>query len=312
MAGRLGVSVSAGNSLPLALERVKHAEALGIESIWVNQLPAARDTPSVLAAFALATGRIGLGTLVLPIYTRHPTAMAQMALTIDELCGGRFQLGIGVSHKLTVERMWGLQLIKPVEAMREYVGIVRSLVAEGVVSTKGTYFTARTAYEAPRREAMLIHISALSPRMLELAGELADGVALWMCAPDYIRDVVVPRVRAGREKAGKSLVGFDVIASVPVCLTTDRLAGLEAFRQTTTFYASLPYYRRVLDQTFRDMSDFPNDRILASLAGIGSEVEIREAVKRYRQAGTTLPVVAPFAAHPAAANHETTVEVLTA
>jgi len=119
MAHRLGVSFDAGSSLAPAIERAKVAEHLGYDSIWASQLPPARDTPLVLASYAAATSRIGLGTAVMPIYTRHPTAMAQMALTLDEISGGRFRLGIGVSHQVTVESMWGLRLVHPVEAMRE-------------------------------------------------------------------------------------------------------------------------------------------------------------------------------------------------
>src|SRR5947209_4294343 len=180
-----------------------------------RQLPPARDTPLVLAAYAAATERIGLGTAVLPIYTRHPTALAQMALTLDEISGGRFRLGIGVSHQVTVESMWGLRLVHPVEAMREYAGIVRSLITTGTVNFEGEQFTARGGYTAPRREDLPIIISALSQRMLELAGEIADGVSLWMCAPRYIEEVVIPHVARGREKAGKSMDGFEVEAAVP-------------------------------------------------------------------------------------------------
>jgi alkanesulfonate monooxygenase SsuD/methylene tetrahydromethanopterin reductase-like flavin-dependent oxidoreductase (luciferase family) len=248
----------------------------------------------------------------LPIYTRHPTAMAQMALTLDEISGGRFRLGIGVSHQVTVESMWGLRLVHPVEAMREYAGIVRSLITAGSVSEAGEQFTAYTAYTAPRRADLPILISALSPRMLELAGEIADGVSLWMCAPDYIRDVVVPTVRKGREKAGKTLEGFEVEAAVPVCLTTDRAAGLAVFRATAERYASLPFYRKVLDKTFPDMSDTPDDRILGTLAGIGDGAELRATIDRYRAAGTTLPVVGPFGGHDGAAGFEATLEALAA
>src|SRR5438270_7116133 len=108
MGGKLAVSNDAGRSLPQSIERARLAERLGFDSIWSSQLPPSRDTPLVLAAYAGATSRIGLGTSVLPIYTRHPTAMAQMALSLDELSSGRFLLGIGVSHKVTVEDMWGL------------------------------------------------------------------------------------------------------------------------------------------------------------------------------------------------------------
>jgi F420-dependent oxidoreductase-like protein len=285
---------------------------LGFDSIWASQLPPARDTPLVLASYAAATQRIGLGTAILPIYTRHPTAMAQMALTLDEISGGRFRLGIGVSHQVTVESMWGLRLVHPVEAMREYAGIVRSLVTTGSVGAVGEHFTAHTAYTAPRRADLPILISALSPRMLELAGEIADGVSLWMCAPDYIRDVVVPAVRRGREKAGRSLEGFEVEAAVPVCVTTDRAAGLAGFRATAERYASLPFYRKVLDRTFPDMSDSPNDRILGALAGIGDVGEVRATIERYREAGATLPVIGPFGGHEGAAGFQPTLEALAA
>jgi F420-dependent oxidoreductase-like protein len=310
MVAPLGVGYDAGSLLASAIERAKFADKLGYDSIWASQLPPSRDTPLVLATYAAATQRIGLGTAVMPIYTRHPTAMAQMALTLDEISGGRFRLGIGVSHQVTVESMWGLRLVHPVEAMREYAGIVRSLVTTGSVSVDGEHFTAHTAYTAPRREDLPIIISALSPRMLELAGEIADGVSLWMCAPDYIRDVVVPTVRKGREKAGKTLDGYEIEAAVPVCVTTDRAAGLAAFRKTAVRYASLPFYRKVLDTTFPDMSDSPDDRILGALAGIGDIAEVRATIERYREAGTTLPVVMPFTGHEGAARFESTLEAL--
>ena len=310
MAPRLGVSYDAGSSLAPAIERARLADHLGYDSIWSSQLPPSRDTPLVLCTYAAATQRIGLGTAVMPIYTRHPTAMAQMALTLDEISGGRFRLGIGVSHQVTVESMWGLRLVHPVEAMREYAGIVRSLITTGSVSVDGEHFSAHTAYTAPRREELPIIISALSPRMLELAGELGDGVSLWMCAPDYIADVVVPAVRKGREKVGKTLEGFEVEAAVPVCITTDRDAALAVFRKTSERYASLPFYRKVLDKTFPDMSDSPNDRILGTLAAIGDLAEVRATIDRYRDAGTTLPLVMPFAGHEAATGFEKTLEAL--
>lgn len=285
------MSVVPGSNLANALERVRRAEQLGYDSVWLNQLPASRDSLLVLAAYAQATTRIGFGTFVLPIYTRHPTAMAQGALTLDELSGGRFRLGIGVSHRVTVENLWGLRLTQPAEAMREYLTIVRALVSEGSVDVQGRHFSARGGYQPPRRADMPIVISALAPRMLELAGELADGVAFWMCAPDYIRDFCLPHLKAGRQRAGKTFDGFEVIASVPVLFTDDRAAGLDRFRKTNARYFTLPFYRAALDRAYGDrMSDEPADDILDDLAGIGDRVRVAEAFQRYREAGVTLPL----------------------
>ena len=295
----LAAAVSPGRDIPGAVQRVQRAEQLGYESVWINQLPQTREAGVVLAAYALNTSRIGLGTSVLPIYTRHPTAMAQLAQTLDELSGGRFRLGIGLSHKITVEQYWGLKLEEPVLAMREYVEILRTTFQTGASDFTGKHFSAHWQYAGARNANLPIVIAALGPRMLEQAGEIADGVALWMCSPGYIENEVVPRVRKGREKAGKSMDGFVIAASLAVCLTEDVPAALDAFRGTATVYSNLPFYRRALEGAGygEDLAAGPpTDRMLLDLGGIGDENVVRDAVRRYRDAGANLPVVGPFSA----------------
>src|SRR5881397_2811114 len=138
---RLAAFNPAVRTLDESIARAKAAEKLGYESVWTTQMPDARDAAVVLAAYAHATARVKLGTGVLPIYTRHPTAMAHMAATLDELSGGRFILGIGISHKVTVEGMWGMTIEKPVDAMREYLTIVRNSLRDGSCSFEGRHFT---------------------------------------------------------------------------------------------------------------------------------------------------------------------------
>lgn len=298
-------------TLDESISRAREAERLGYESVWVTQLPDARDAALVLQAYATATQWVRLGTAVLPIYTRHPTAMAQMAATLDEVSNGRFVLGLGVSHKVTVESMWGMKLEHPVEAMREYIAIVRDSLQNGAASRDGELFSAHWSYSAPRRGDLPIVIAALAPRMLELAGEIADGISLWMCSPAYIRDTVIPHVKAGRAKAGKTMDGFEIGAAVPVCLTTDRAAGLNVFRQTVERYASLPFYRRALDAGgFAEQLEAGSigDEMLDDLGGIGDAPRVRDAIERYRAAGTTLPCVGPFGGHAGAAGFVPTLE----
>jgi len=309
---RLAAFNPAVKSLDESIARAQTAERLGYESIWTSQLPDARDAPLVLAAYAAATKRVGLGTGVLPIYTRHPTAMAQMAATLDEMSGGRFILGIGISHKVTVESMWGMHLDSPLTAMREYLDIVRISLREGSCAYEGKYFTARWAYSAPRRPDLPVMISALNPHMLDVAGEHADGVVLWMCSPGYIRDHVVPAVTAGRRKAGKSLEGFEIVAPVPVCLTSDRAAAQAVFRKTVERYANLPYYRKMMDKSGFAAELASGDispEMLDEYAGIGDESQVRDAIRRYREAGATLPAAGPFSGHVGAAGFEKTLEV---
>jgi F420-dependent oxidoreductase-like protein len=308
---RLAAFLDAGKTLDESVARAKVAERLGFDSVWITQLPYARDAALVLAAYANATRRVGLATGVLPIYTRHPTAMVQMAATLDELSGGRFRLGLGVSHKVTVESMWGLHLEHPVEAMREYLDIVRTSLRDGGCSVDGKHFSAHWSYSGPRRTEMPVMISALSPRMLALAGERADGVVLWMCSPAYIRDHVVPTVSAARQKAGKTMEGFEIVAAISVCLTSDRPAALAVFRQTVERYANLPYYRKVMDAGAFKVelaADTVSDEMMGELAGIGDEHQVRDAIRRYREAGVTLPGAGPFGGHAGAAGFEATLE----
>ena len=308
---RLAAFNPAVRTLDESIARAKAAERLGYESIWLSQLPDARDASLVVADYAAATERVKFGMGVLPVYTRHPTAMVQMAATLAEMTGGRFILGLGVSHKVTVESMWGLHLDHPVEAMREYLTIVQTSLAEGGCAFDGTYFSARWSYSAPRTHRVPVMIAALSPRMLDLAGEMTDGVVLWMCAPTYIREHVVPIVKAARERVGKSLDGFEIVAHVPVCLTSDRSAALDAFRPTVSRYASLPFYRKVLDaagyKERLDAGDITED-LIDDFAGIGDEQQVRAAIQRFREAGLTLPAAGPFSGHKGAAGFEATLK----
>jgi len=308
---RIAAFNPAVKTLGESVARAQAAERLGYESVWVTQLPDARDASLVLAAYGAATKRVALGTGVLPIYTRHPTAMVQMAATLDEVTGGRFILGIGISHKVTVESMWGMKIEHPVEAMREYLTIVRAGLRDGSGGIDGKHFSAHWAYSAPRRADLPIMISALNPRMLELAGELADGVVLWMCSPAYIRESVIPFINVGREKADKPIKGFEVVAVVPACLTSDRAGAQEVFRETVERYSNLPYYRKMMDASgFKDEleSGRISEAMLDELGGIGDEHQVRDAVRRYREAGVTLPGIGPFGGHPGAAGHVATLE----
>jgi alkanesulfonate monooxygenase SsuD/methylene tetrahydromethanopterin reductase-like flavin-dependent oxidoreductase (luciferase family) len=156
-------------------------------------------------------------------------------------------------------------------------------------------------------------ISALNPRMLELAGEMADGVVLWMCRPHYIRDHIIPAIAAGRRTVGKTMDGFEIVAAVPVCLTSDRKAGQDVFRQTIARYASLPYYRKMMDasglKSELEAGDV-SEATLDQLAGIGDEEQVRAAVRRYQEAGVTLPGIGPFGGHQGARGFEATLEAV--
>jgi alkanesulfonate monooxygenase SsuD/methylene tetrahydromethanopterin reductase-like flavin-dependent oxidoreductase (luciferase family) len=267
---------------------------------------AERDSLAVAEAYAARTERIHVGTGVVPIYSRTPVAMAQTAATIDELSGGRMRLGVGVSHRITVENWYGQEIDKPVASMRDYVSIVRAILRgeEPPESERWRTSFRFMGYEA--RGDMPVYIAALSPGMLRLAGEIADGVILWLCNHEYVRDVVIPEVTKGREKTGRSIEGFDVVAAVPAAVTDDPEAARARLRGDLVPYFSLPFYRAMLERSGYgdDLAGFDagmqkgdseaavgaiSDRFLQTLTAIGSEDEATASIQRYKDAGATSP-----------------------
>jgi len=303
----IGAFISAGRSLDAALDRVRLAEELGFDSVFTTHI-AGRDSLSLLMAYASVTERVRLGTGVVPIFSRTPASMAQTTATIDEFSGGRMVLGIGVSHKVTVENWYGGKIEKPVTQMREYATILRAIFG-GEAPPEGRFFSTHFQFMGyAARPDLPIYIAALSPNMLRLAGEIGDGVMLWLCNPDYIRDVVVPTVSEGRERAGKSLEGFDIVPAVTVGLTDDIEGARATMRQELVTYASLPFYRAMLERSgfADDLAAFDegmqagdverakaglSDELLSSLAGLGPAEDVRAAVERYRDAGATSPSI---------------------
>jgi F420-dependent oxidoreductase-like protein len=304
----VGCFVSTGRSLEQAVERAALADELGFESVWVTQL-AGRDAFTVLAGYRMRTERIRLGTGVMPIYTRTPATMAQTAATLDELSGGRLNLGLGVSHRPVVEGWYGQTIDRPASEMREYVAIVRAIL-RGEEPPPGEKWRTgfRLAGVDPRAD-LPIYVAALSPRMLQTAGEIADGAVLWLCNPHYIRDVVVPEVSRGRERAGKSLDGFDIVAAVPAAVVDHRAEAFAAMRRDLLPYFSLPFYRAMLERSgfgadierydgaagdVEAMQAAISDDFLAVLTAVGDEDGVRACVARYLDAGATSPCLGPI------------------
>jgi F420-dependent oxidoreductase-like protein len=305
-----GCFVSTGRSIEQAVERVKLAESLGYDSVYVTQV-AGRDALTVLTIYAAATERIRLGTGVIPIYMRTPATTAATAATIDEYSGGRLTLGLGVSHRVVVEAWHGQSIDKPVAEMREYASIVRAILAGEPPPAGEKWKTQFALGGLDPRPDLPIYVAALSPGMLRLAGEIADGVILWLCNPNYIRDVVVPAVTEGREKAGKPLEGFDIVAAVPAAATggsTDE--AYAAMRRDLLPYFSLPFYRNMLERSGfeADIAGFDaaggdpeamgaaiSDDFLSVLTAVGDDDGVRAGVSRYRDAGAVSPCVGPIA-----------------
>jgi alkanesulfonate monooxygenase SsuD/methylene tetrahydromethanopterin reductase-like flavin-dependent oxidoreductase (luciferase family) len=185
--------------------------------------------------------------------------------------------------------------------MREYVAVLRGAMGEGA-SFSGKHYRAQWSLALPRRPpAPAIYLAGLSVRMLELAGEIADGAILWLCTPAYIRDVAMPALTRGRQRTGKPVEGFEIVAAVPLAVTRDRPTAHRAFRGELTRYLTLPFYRAMLEasgfgealRAFDATGETP-DALADALGAVGDEATARAQVAAYRAAGVTLPAIRPI------------------
>jgi alkanesulfonate monooxygenase SsuD/methylene tetrahydromethanopterin reductase-like flavin-dependent oxidoreductase (luciferase family) len=311
MTERLATFISPGKSLQDAIERVQLAEKLGYQAVFTTHV-GARDGLMTLAAYAGATSKIKLGTGVIPAFPRHPVALAHEAATLDEISGGRLIVGVGTSHRLTMENWYGLDMSKPLTHLKEYVSILRSIFTTGRVEHAGTYYNVNFAFMRYAARADLpIFISGLSPNTLRFAGQAADGVILWSCLPSYISKVVVPNVRTGEKDAGRTEGSCEIVAAIPSALATDVDAARGALRQEFFPYMTLPFYRKAIAGAgYQDeldafdaalgKGDMPgassaiSERLIDEFAAIGDETAVREKILEYRSAGVSLPAVGLF------------------
>jgi F420-dependent oxidoreductase-like protein len=219
---------------------------------------------------------VELTTAVVPTYPRHPHAMAQAAMTAADACGGRFTLGIGLSHQIVIETMFGMSYDKPARHMREYLAVLLPLLREGKVSYDGDQYHVHAPLERSCEPPSVV-LAALGPVMLEMAGAQADGTATWMTGPKTLADHIVPTMSKAAEAAGRPAP--KVLAALPVCLTDDPDGARAAAENVFAIYGNLPSYRAMLD---REGAAGPGD-----VAIVGDEAAITKGIQALDDAGVT-------------------------
>ncbi|MGH2710282.1 MAG: LLM class flavin-dependent oxidoreductase [Actinomycetota bacterium] len=312
---RLACFLDAGRSIEEGADRAALAESLGYESVWATHT-VTREPLQTLAAYAAKTERIGLGTGVIPLVSRHPIVAAMEAATLDEASGGRLTLGMGISHRSLVEDWYGETFDKPLARMREYSTIVRTLLDQGAVHFEGEHYSARFTFIGYKpRVGMKLFFAALAPGMLRLAAELADGIVLWMCSPKYIRETIRPTIDEVLTKKGRDPAHFDIVAAVPSSLSENLDGARDAFRRAAQPYPYLPFYRRVIEEgghadaiAAAEAGEPLPASFVEAMAGLGDADTIRAKIEEYREAGVTLPAVGPVPRHEGGAGSEETLK----
>jgi 5,10-methylenetetrahydromethanopterin reductase len=275
---RIGASIDVDRPFPAVVEQVHAYAESGLNSVWAPQV-FGYDSLSLFAALGPLVPGIALGTGVVPIYSRHPQVMAQQALTVQAVSGGRLTLGIGLSHQVVIEGLWGLSFERPARYLAEYLDALCPMLAGEVVAARGDVVTAVTyaPLEIPDAPAPPVLVAALGPAMLKLAGERTGGTVTWMTGRRTIAEHIGPTIRAAASGAGRS--SPSVVASLPVTVTTDAGRARERIDTVMAIYPTLPSYRAMLERE--------GARSAADISLVGSEDEVASAVAQLADAGVT-------------------------
>ena len=264
-------------------EQAQQAADDGFASVWLSNI-FGLDALTALAVVGNQVGGIELGSAVVPVYPRHPAVLAQQALTTAAACGGRLALGIGLSHKIVIEDMYGYSFDKPARHMREYLSVLLPLLDGQPVSFTGETLRAGITLTTPRPGRVPVLLAALAPQMLRLAGQRTDGTVLWMTGPATIRDHIVPVITKAAAEASRPAPR--VVCMLPVCVTGDPDAARARANRVLAIYGQLPSYRAMLD---REGAAGPGDVMLA-----GDEAAVAAQIQELGQAGVTDFIAAEY------------------
>lgn len=275
---RIGGLLDVDQPLPRIVAQLQRFEEAGLAHAFSSQI-FGPDALTMLAVAGSQVPRIELGTGVVPVYPRHPMMLAQQALTVQAATDNRLLLGIGLSHQVVVEGMWGMSFDKPYSYMKEYLSALMPLLRGETVSFAGERITCNAYQPVGMREvaAPPVLVAALGTAMLKLAGTVADGTLTWMTGTGTIRDHIAPTIGAAAAGAGRPAPRVGV--ALPVAVTSDVEGAKARINKELAIYPTLPSYRAMLD---KEGAESPAD-----IAFIGSEETVAAAVAELGEAGAT-------------------------
>jgi F420-dependent oxidoreductase-like protein len=287
----IGVAIR-GNKASEALEMIAQAEQLGIQAAWMTTGGARLDSITTFAAAALRTQRIKLGTSIVPTFPRHPLVMVQQTQVVAQLAPGRFRLGVGPSHRPSMEAM-GMTFTSPLGHLREYLRILKALLQTGRVDFDGTYYKAHDTITEPLDVPVMA--SALQRGSFELCGAEADGAISWICPGSYLRDVALPAMQDGAQEAGRPVP--PLIAHAPVCVHDNAEEVRAAVRQQI-MNPRLPFYQRMLIAAGYPEAEQGtwSDRMIDAVVLWGNEARVEERLHELFAWGATEVLASPVPA----------------
>jgi F420-dependent oxidoreductase-like protein len=275
---RIGVGLDTEQPWGDVMASAERLAGSGADTLWVNQI-FGWDALAVLGSVAPVAPGVRLGTAVVPVQPRHPVALAQAALAAQAASGGRLVLGVGLSHQVVVERVFGGTWDRPATFMEEYLQVLLPLLAGEQVSFAGELVRSSTfgPLVAPGVAAPPVLVAALGQRMLSIAGRLAAGTVTWMTGPATVAHHIVPTISRAASAAGRPAP--EVVVLLPVCVTDDVEGARQRAASVFAVYGNLPSYRAMLD---REGAGGPAD-----VAIVGDEDAVARVIGTVAEAGAT-------------------------
>ncbi|MBH02044.1 MAG: LLM class flavin-dependent oxidoreductase [Acidimicrobiaceae bacterium] len=315
---RLAIYLQDAHSISEAIEYTQYAESNGFEAVWQADSRLVRDAVVPMAAFAAHTEKIKIGSGVVDCWTRNPARLASTFSTLDDLAPGRIILGIGAWWDPLASKV-GIERKKPLKVMREVVTTVRALLADETVSFAGDFVQLDGVeldyvYQERRPKEVPIYIGATGMKMMELSGEIADGVVLnYLVSPEYNKRAM-EHLEIGASKAGRSIDEIDRPQLVVCSLAEDRKEALDGARLMVTQYlGQQPHIMKasgvpeeLLDEIGQVLtwpatheqveaaSKLVPDEIVQMICAAGTPDEVREKVAQYIKDGCTCPILYPL------------------
>lgn len=289
---RISLIAGLNNSSPIdsCIRDLSQAREEGFGRVWITQMPYDVDLFTVLAAAVREVPDVEVASGVVPIQNQHPMLMAQRALTLNIIADGLFTLGIGVTHRMVTEVMWGISWDRSVRRLNEYLDGLLPLLAGESADAVGELVTTRGALQIPDAPTPQVYVAALGPQMLRVTGRRTAGTITWMTGPKTLREHIGPTLRAAAAEAGRPEGSVSVAAALPVSVTDDVDAVRSVAAQQFAMYGHLPSYRAMLD---REGYSGPQDAAL-----IGDEDEVWGRLDELRAAGVDEFVAIPFDPSP--------------
>ena len=284
--GIFGGAVNSGTIDDMVAEAAA-AERDGFAAYWAPHI-FGHDALTALAVVGTQVPRIELGTSVVPTFPRHPHAIAQQAHTVAAASGNRFTRGIGLSHKIVIENMFGMSYDKPVRHLREYLSVLMPLSRNEPANFDGEMYKVHAGISAKGSNGFSVVVAALGEQMLRVTAALADGTLTWCTGPATLAAHTIPTITRAAEEFGRPAPR--VIAALPVCVTNDTEAAAARAAETFAAYGALPSYRAMLD---REGVAGPAD-----IAIIGNTAQVRDRVAALADIGVTDFAAVEFGATP--------------